>query len=46
MKLVFATHNNNKLDEVKDLLSNSFEILSLKDIGFKEEITEEKKNNY
>ncbi|MAQ00053.1 MAG: non-canonical purine NTP pyrophosphatase, RdgB/HAM1 family [Flavobacteriaceae bacterium] len=43
MKLVFATHNNNKLDEVKDLLSNSFEILSLKDIGFKEEITEEKK---
>ena len=43
MKLVFATHNNNKLNEVKDLLSNSFEILSLKDIGFNEEIIEEKK---
>ena len=38
MKLVFATHNNNKLDEVKDLLSDSFEIFSLKDIGFFEEI--------
>ena len=38
MKLVFATHNNNKLYEVKDLLSDSFEIFSLKDIGFFEEI--------
>jgi XTP/dITP diphosphohydrolase len=43
MKLVFATHNNNKLYEVKDLLSDSFEIFSLKDIGFFEEIIEDKK---
>ena len=27
MKLIFATHNDNKLKEVKELLSKSFEIL-------------------
>ena len=37
MKLVFATHNDNKLKEVKELLSNTFEIYSLNDIGFKNE---------
>ena len=42
MKLVFATHNDNKLKEVKELLSESFEILSLNDIGFKDEIEENK----
>ena len=42
MKLVFATHNNNKLKEVKELLSNTFEIYSLNDIGFKNEIPENK----
>ena len=40
MKLVFATHNDNKLKEVRELLSKSFEILSLNDIGFKDEIEE------
>ena len=40
MKLIFATHNDNKLKEVKELLSKSFEILSLNDIGFKDEIEE------
>ena len=42
MKLVFATHNDNKLKEVKELLSNTFEIYSLNDIGFKNEIPENK----
>ena len=42
MKLVFATHNDNKLKEVKELLSNTFEIYSLNDIGFKNEIHENK----
>ena len=42
MKLVFATHNDNKLKEVRELLSKSFEILSLNDIGFKDEIEENK----
>tara|TARA_B100000524_G_scaffold302961_1_gene177822 strand:+ start:559 stop:1140 length:582 start_codon:yes stop_codon:yes gene_type:complete len=41
-RLIFATHNPNKLKEVRDLISNSFEILSLDDIGFKDYIEENK----
>lgn len=40
MKLVFATHNQNKLIEVQQLLSNGIELLSLTDIGCTEEIPE------
>jgi XTP/dITP diphosphohydrolase len=40
MKLVFATNNNHKLTEVKELLGNQFQILSLKDIGCNEDIPE------
>jgi XTP/dITP diphosphohydrolase len=40
MKLVFATHNNNKLEEVKQLLPAHIELLSLTDIGCTEEIKE------
>src|SRR5690606_15977338 len=40
MKLVFATHNNNKLAEVKKLIPGNIELLSLNDIGCKEEIPE------
>ena len=40
MKLVFATHNQNKLKEVQRLLPPNFEILSLDDIGCKEDIPE------
>ena len=40
MKLVFATHNNNKLKEVKQLLPAHIELLSLTDIGCTEEIEE------
>ena len=40
MKIVFATHNNNKLNEVESLLSKHVELLSLKDIGCTEDIAE------
>ncbi len=40
MKLVFATNNLHKLKEVQEMLSNSIEILSLKDIGCFEDIEE------
>jgi XTP/dITP diphosphohydrolase len=40
MKLVFATHNNNKLEELKQLLPAHIELLSLTDIGCTEEIEE------
>ena len=45
-RLIFATHNPNKVEEVRELLSDSYEILGLDDIGFTEEIIEDKKNNY
>jgi XTP/dITP diphosphohydrolase len=40
MKIVFATHNQNKLKEVQKLVPNSIELLSLTDIGCTEEILE------
>ena len=40
MKLVFATHNSNKLEEVKQLLPAHIELLSLNDISCTEEIEE------
>jgi XTP/dITP diphosphohydrolase len=40
MQLVFATHNQNKFKEVKALLPHSLELLSLTDIGCKEDIPE------
>ncbi len=40
MKLVFATHNQNKFKEVKALLPSSIELLSLTDIGCNEDIPE------
>jgi len=40
MKLVFATNNLGKLKEVQEMLPNSIELLSLKDIGCHEEIEE------
>jgi XTP/dITP diphosphohydrolase len=42
-KLIFATNNEDKLFEVKDLLNNNFEILSLKDIHCNENIAETSK---
>lgn len=40
MKLVFATNNRHKLDEVRDILGNRVEILSLNDIGCYDDIPE------
>lgn len=40
MKLVFATHNQNKFTEVKAMLLHHIELLSLNDIGCDEDIAE------
>ena len=40
MKLVFATHNQNKFAEVKAMLPPHIELLSLTDIGCNEDIAE------
>ena len=40
MKLVFATNNLNKLKEVQEMLPNSIELLSLKDINCFDDIEE------
>lgn len=40
MKLVFASNNAHKLQEVRNILANQVEILSLQDIGFLDEIAE------
>jgi XTP/dITP diphosphohydrolase len=39
-KFVFATNNSHKLKELKEILGNKFEILSLNDIGCTDEIPE------
>lgn len=40
MKLVFATNNQHKISEVRDILGKHFEILSLSEIGCNEDIPE------
>ena len=40
MKIVFATNNKHKLEEIKDILGKNFEIVSLADIGCHEDIPE------
>jgi len=39
-KLVFATNNNHKLEEVRAILGESFEVVGLKDIGCYDDIPE------
>ena len=39
-KIVFATHNNHKLEEIKDILGAEYEVLGLNDINCFEEIPE------
>lgn len=39
-KLVFATNNAHKLEEVREVVKDNFEILNLKDIGCNEDIEE------
>jgi len=40
MKIVFATNNKHKLEEIKDILGKEFEIVSLTEIGCHEDIPE------
>ncbi len=40
MSLCFATNNAHKLSEVRQILGNSFEVLSLQEIGCREELPE------
>lgn len=40
MKIVFATNNQHKLQEIRDILGSEFEIVSLKDIGCNVDIPE------
>ena len=39
-KLVFATNNTHKLEEVREIVKDTIEVLSLKDIGCHEDIAE------
>ena len=39
-ELIFATNNKHKLEEIRNILNDDFEILSLLDIGFNEDIPE------
>lgn len=39
-KLVFATNNQHKLQEIKEILKDKFEVVSLKEINFFDEIEE------
>lgn len=41
-KLVFATNNENKFREIKNMLTGKYELLKLNDIGCVEDIPEEK----
>ncbi|MBR5697034.1 MAG: non-canonical purine NTP pyrophosphatase [Prevotella sp.] len=40
-KIVFATNNQHKLDEIRQILGSKFDVLSLNDIGCHEEIPED-----
>jgi XTP/dITP diphosphohydrolase len=40
MQLVFATNNENKVKEIKNILGHSFELLSLKDLKIEDDIPE------
>ena len=40
MKICFATNNQNKLKEIRSLIDDRFEILSLQDIGCEKELPE------
>jgi len=40
LKIIFATNNPHKLSEIQDILGQEFQLLSLKDIHFEEDIPE------
>ena len=39
-KIIFATNNAHKLEEVREILKNKYEVVSLAEIGFDEDIPE------
>jgi XTP/dITP diphosphohydrolase len=41
IELIFATQNQNKRDEVKRLLNSNYKIISLKDLGFHDDLDED-----
>ncbi|MFH0756460.1 MAG: RdgB/HAM1 family non-canonical purine NTP pyrophosphatase [Bacteroidota bacterium] len=41
MKIVFATNNKHKLEEIKALLDEKFDIIGLKEVGIEEEVPED-----
>jgi XTP/dITP diphosphohydrolase len=41
MKIVFATNNEHKLEEINNLLGDSFTLLNLKDVNISEDIPED-----
>lgn len=41
-RLVFATNNRHKFDEIRQVIGNRMDVLSLNDLGFSGEIPEEK----
>lgn len=43
MRLCFATNNTHKLQEVRQLLGNAFELVSLSEIGCEEELAEDQR---
>jgi XTP/dITP diphosphohydrolase len=43
MKIIFATNNKNKLNEIQGLLGPDFQLLSLNDMGYKSEVPENHK---
>lgn len=43
-QLIFATHNNHKLEEVNQLIGSDIKLLSLTDIGIQDEIEENGKS--
>ena len=40
MRLIFATHNDNKVLEIQNILGDHFELISLKELSFHNEIPE------
>ena len=40
MEIIFATHNPNKLKEVQALMPSNVKLISLRDLGFEEDIPE------
>ena len=40
IKIVFASHNKYKIEEIKQILGNEFEVITLTDLGVTEEIPE------